>query len=71
MNQEVVDSRAWCSPESCFNLLQSFAFCLWDERYGEDDVEDAHKSKHPEGSSTGQKILKEIPVKDIKDILTN
>lgn len=69
LSQEVVDSWARCSPESCFDLFQSFAFCLRDESYGEDDVEDAHKSKQPEGSSTGQNILKEIPVQDIKVIL--
>lgn len=58
MSREVVDSGTWCSPESCFDLFQSFAFCLWDESYSEDDIEDAHKSKHPEGSSTRQNILK-------------
>lgn len=56
-------------PESCFNLFQSFALCLWDESHGEDNVEDAHKSKQPEGSSTGQNILKDISVQDIKAIV--
>lgn len=66
MSQEVVHSRAWRSPESRFDLFQSLALSLRDERYGEDDVEDAHECKHPESSSTGQDILKEIPVHDLK-----
>lgn len=69
MSQRVGDLGAWCSPERCFNLFQSFALCLGDESHGEDDVEDAHKSKQPEGSSTGQNILKDISVPDIKVIL--
>lgn len=52
------------SPKSGFDLLQGFALCLWDEEHGEDDVEDAHKGKHPKGSCAGQNILKEIPVRD-------
>lgn len=54
------DLGAWCSPESCLNLFQSFTLCLWDESHGEDDAEDAHKSKQPEGSSTGKNILKKM-----------
>lgn len=66
MSQSAGDLGARRSPESCFNLFQSFALCLWDESHGEDNVEDAHKSKQPEGSSTGQNILKDISVQDIK-----
>lgn len=66
MGQEDVDSGTRCSPERCFDLFQGFAFCLWDESYSEDDIEDAHKSKHPEGSSTGQNILKKNPVQELK-----
>lgn len=44
-------SWAWCAPESVFNLLQGFAFCLRDEDHGEDDIEEAHTGKEPEGSS--------------------
>lgn len=69
MSQRVGELGAWCSPESCFNLFQSFALCLWYESHGEDDAEDAHKSKQPEGSSTGQNILKEISVQEVKIIL--
>lgn len=55
LSREILWARR--PPKGGFNLLQSFALCLRDEEYGEDDVDEAHGGKEPEGPSACQRIL--------------